>query len=375
METISLGFFTSNELMKVWNVILDRDILSKFQEISVSIKFETIRNSDSMNVQKVNIDWSCVDSSDAFEILNSLKDHCQNIKNLKLTFRGVLISSHNTESKECLLTEQQDTTPCKMGEMLLYFLLNCKCTFDFSRICPDDHSQPLYLDLQMSFVAPYLSYGMSDFPQDSFLIHNKIIYTKYGPEHRNSFTFISDFLLRTQDRSWCNVCSDITMTHCFELHLQPVSELPPQLQCLSPTLSSLQRIVSTQKCLGKITTHATKCTPIIETLEISEYLRSKYVSEEDHDCWIYIAVDIRVMGSDHVTLQSQLKWIVDVVRIKCPYGKHLPQFGIDKQDQRIIYPRYLRGDEEDLGDVIVDIPFFKPQHQNTSQKPEFSFFV
>ena len=360
MENISLAFFTSNELMKIWNVILDRNILSEFQEISVSIILNTIRNSDSTEVQKVNIQWSYVDSSDAFEILNSLKDRCQNIKNLKLNFEGVLVFSHTTESKECLLTEQQDTTQCKIGEMLAYLLLNCDCTFDFSAICPYDHSQPLYLDHQMSF-APYLSYGMSDFPQDSFLIHNKIIYTKHGPEYGNTFTSISDILHYNQHQSGCNACSDMMMTHCFELHLQPVSELPPHLQCLSPTLSSLQQIVSTQKCVGKITAHAKKCTPIFERLE------KENVSEEDHDCWIYIVVDIRVMRSDHVTVQSQLKWIVDAVRIKCPYVKHSLKYGINEEDRKMVYPEYFRGDEEDLGNVISDIPFLKPQHQNTSQ--------
>ena len=369
MEKISLEYFTSNELMKIWNVILDCNILSECQEISVSRSVKVFRNSDSMKVQKVNIDWSYVDSSDAFEILNSLKDCCQNIKNLKLTFKGVLVSTHTIESKEHLLTEQQDTTQCKIGEMLAYFLLNCECTFDHSAICPNDHSQPLYLDHQMSFVAPYLSYGMSDFPQDSFLIHNKIIYTKYGPEllvRYSVYNMFPDYILcRNQHQSRCNVCSDITMTHCFELHLQPVSELPPQLQCLSPTLSSLQQIVSAQKCVGRITSHAKKCTPIIEKLEMS-----KYMSEEDHDCWIYIVVDIRVMGSDHVTVQSQLKWIVDVVKIKCPYVKHLSVdiVFMGKEAWEIYpYPEYLRGDEEDLGYVISDIPFLKPQHQNTSQ--------
>ena len=362
MENISLGYFTSNELMKIWNVILDRNILSEFQEISVSETLKVIRNSDSMNVQKVNIQWSYVDSSDAFEILNSLKDRCQNIKNLKLTFEGMLVSTHTTESKECLLTEQQDTTQSKIGEMLAYLLLNCECTFNFSVICPHDHSQPLYLDLQMSFVTPYLSHGMSDFPQDSFLIYNKIIYTKYGSENR--FIFISDSLHRNQERSRCNVCSDITMTHCFELHLQPVSELPPQLQCLSPTLSSLQQIVSAQKCVGKITAHAKKCTPIFEKLE-----KSKYMSEEDHDCLIYIVVDIRVMGSDHVTVQSQLKWIVDVVKIKCPYVKHLSvDIVFMNKEAWEMYPKFFRGDEEDLGYVISDTPFLKPQHQNTNHK-------
>ena len=359
MEAIFLGFFTSNELMKIWNVILDRKILSEYQEISVSRTLMLIRNSDSTNVQKVNIQWSYVDSSDAFEILNSLKDRCQNIKNLKLTFEGMLVSTHTTESKECLLTEQQDTTQCKIGEMLAYFLSNCECTFDFSAICPHDHSQPLYLDLQMSFVTPYLSHGMSDFPQDSFLIYNKIVYTKYGSENR--FIFISDSLHRNQERSRCNVCSDITMTHCFELHLQPVSELPPQLQCLSPTLSSLQQI---EKCVGKITAHAKKCTPIFEKFE-----KSKYMSEEDHDCWIYIVVDIRVMGSDHVTVQSQLKWIVDVVKIKCPYVKHLSvDIVFMNKEAWEMYPKFFRGDEEDLGYVISDTPFLKPQHQNTNHK-------
>ena len=186
MEIISLEVFTANELMKIWKVVLDRNILSEFQVIRVSTFFTIIRNSDSTNVQKVKILWSCVDSSDAFEILNSLKDRCQNIKNLKLTFEGVLVSTHTTQSKECLLTEQLDTTQCKIGEILAYFLLNCECTFDFSAIYP--HFQPLYLDIQMSFVAPYLSYGMSEFPQDSFLIHNKIIYTNYGAEHINNFT-------------------------------------------------------------------------------------------------------------------------------------------------------------------------------------------
>ena len=367
MEKIYLEFFTSNELMKIWNVILDRNILSEFQVISVSTALKLIRNSDSTNMQKVNIDWSYVDSCDSFEILNSFKDRCQNIKNLKLTFEGMLVSTHTTESKECLLTEQQDTTQSKIGEMLAYLLLNCECTFNFSIICPHGHSQPLYLDLQMSFVAPYLSHGMSDFPQDSFLIRNKIIYTKYGLEHGNRFT--SDFLHRNQERSRCNICSDIIMTHCFELHLQPVSELPPHLQSLSPTLSSLQQIVSTQKCVGKITAHAKKCTPIFEKLK-----KSENVSEEDHDCWIYIAVDIRVMGSDHVTVQSQLKWIVDADKIECPYVKHVKHkkhmrydWAIDKEDRKIVYPEYFRGDEEDLGDVISDIPFLKPQHQNTSQ--------
>ena len=283
MEKISLEYFTSNELMKIWNVILDRNILSEFREILVSITLKVIRNSDSTNVQKVSIQWDYVDSCDAFEILNSLKDRCQNIKNLKLTFEGIFVSTHTTESKECLLTEQQDTTQLKIGEMLAYLLLNCECTFNFSKIYPDDHSQHLYLDLQMSFVAPYLSHGMSDFPQDSFLIYNEVIYTEY--------------------LSRCNItCNDIMMTHCFELHLQPVSKLLPHLQPLSPTLSSLQQIVSTEKCVRKITAHAK--------------------SEEDHDCWIYIVVDIRVMGSDHVTVKSQLKWIVDVVKIKCPYVKH-----------------------------------------------------
>ena len=354
MDKISLEVFTANDLLKIWNVVLDRIILSEFQVIKVSTFFEIIRNSDSTNVQKANIQWSCVDSSDAFEILNSLKDRCQNIKNLKLTFEGVLVSTHTTESKECLLTEQQDTTQCKIGEMLAYFLLNCECTFDFSVICP--HFQPLYLDIQMSFVAPYLSHGMSDFPQDSFLIHNKIIYTNYSAEHRNDFTLMRDLLHHNQYVRRCNLCNDIVMTHCFELHLQPVSELPSHLQRLSPTLSSLQQIVSTQKCVGKITAHAKKCTPIIEKIE-----KSKDVSEEDHDCWIYIAVDIRVMGSDHVTVQSQLNWIVDAVKIKCPYVKHFAFLS------RKVYPEYFRGDEEDLGDVIVDIPFLKPQHQNTSQ--------
>ena len=273
------------------------------------------------------------------------------LKKLKLSFEGVLVSTHTTESKECLLTEQQDSTQCKIGEMLAYFLLNCECTFDFSVICP--HFQPLYLDIQMSFVAPYLSHGMSDFPQDSFLIHNKIIYANYGAEHRNHFTLMRDLLHHNQYVGRCNLCNDIVMTHCFELHLQPVSELPSHLQRLSPTLSSLQQIVSTQKCVGKITAHAKKCTPIIE--------KSEDVSEEDHDCWIYIAVHIRVMGSDHVTVQSQLNWIVDAVKIKCPYVKHFVFLS------RRVYPEYFRGDEEDLGDVIVDIPFLKPQHQNTSQ--------
>ena len=167
------------------------------------------------------------------------------------------------------------------------------------------------------------------------------------------------FLHRNQHQSRCNVCSDIMMTHCFELHLQPVSELPPHLQCLSPTLSSLQQIVSTQKCVGKITAHAKKCTPIIEKLEMS-----KYVSEEDHDCWIYIVVDIRVMGSDHVTVQSQLKWIIDAVKIKCPYVKHSSAPFYIKAMQ--MYPACFRGDDEDLGDVIVHTPFLKPQHQNSS---------
>ena len=367
MENISLGFFASNELMKIWNVILDRNILSEFQEISVSKIFrhhisetlKLIRNSDSMNVQKVNIEWNYVDHSDAFEILNSLKDHCQNIKNFKLAFEGMLVSTHTAESIECLPTEQQDTTQCKIGEMLAYFLLNCECTFDFTRNDTHDHSQPLYLDLQMSFVAPYLSHGMSDFPQDSFLIYNKIIYTKYGSEH-NFINYFSDlghgnsyslYVHRNQDR---NMCSDIMMTHCFELHLQPVSELPPQLQRLSPTLSSLQQIVSKQKCVDKITAHAKKCTPIIE--------KSKDVSE-DHDCCIYIMVDIRVMGSDHVTVQSQLKWIVDAVKIECPCVKHVKdRWQIDEEDRKILCPEYFRGDEEDLGDVISDIPFLKPQH-------------
>ena len=364
MENIYLSFFTPNELMKIWNVILNCNILSEFQNISVFVILMLIRNSDSMKVQKVNIQWDYVDSCDAFEILNSLKDRCQNIKNLKLTFNGMLVSTHTTESKEYLLTVQQDTTQCKIGEMLAYFLLNCDCTFDFSAICPHHHPQPLYLDLQMSFVTPYLSHGMSDFPQDSFLLYNKIIYTKYGPEHGNIFTNISD--IRNQHRSRCNMCDDITMTHCFELHLQPVSELPPHLQCLSPTLSSLQQIVSTQKCVRKITAHAKKYTPIFEKLE-----KSKYVSEEDHDCWIYIAVDIRVMGSDHVTVQSQLKWIVDADKIECPYVKHVKyeiyDWVMDKEDRKMAYPEYFRGDEEDLGDVISDIPFLKPQHQNTSQ--------
>ena len=360
MEKISFGVFTSNEVMKIWNVILDRNILSEFQEISVSTALEVIRNSDSMNVQKVKIQWDYIDSCDTFEILNSLKDRCQNIKNLKLTFEGMLVSTHATESKECLLTEQQDTTQSKIGEMLACFLLNCECTFDFSTIYPDDYSQPLYLDHQMSFVAPYLSHGMSDFPQDSFLIHNKIIYIKYGFVHGNRFT--SDFL--HQERSRYNICSDIIMTHCFELHLQPVSELPPHLQRLSPTLSSLQQIVSAQKCVGKIIAHAKKYTPIIERLE-----KRVLVSEEDHDCWIYIVVDIRVMGSDHVTVKNQLKWIVDADKIECPYVKHVKyDFAIYKEeDRKIVYPKYLRGDEEDLGDVISDIPFLKPQHQNTSQ--------
>ena len=335
MENICLGVFASNELMKIWNVILDRNILSEFQVISVSIRLKTIRNSDSTNVQKVNIEWSYVDSSDAFEILNSLKDRCQNIKNFKLTFKGVLVSTHTTENKECLLTEQQDTTQCKIGEMLAFFLLNCECTLDFTRNDTHDHSQPLYLDLQMSFVAPYLR--DNTIPQDSFLLHNDIIYVEYDRSFDNSI-----------------LCSDITMTHCFELHLQPVSELPPQLQCLSPTLSSLQQIVSTQKCVGKITAHAKKYAPIIEKLE---------KSEEEHD-WIYIVVDIRVMGSDHVTEQNRLKWIVDAVKIECPYVKHSLKY---EKDRKIVYPEYLRGDEEDLGDVIVDIPFLEPQHQNFSQ--------
>ena len=364
IEKISLGVFTANELIKIWNVILDRNILSEFQEISVSAMLNTIRNSDSTNVQKVNIQWSYVDSCDAFEILNSLKDRCQNIENFKLTFEGVLVSTHTTESKECLPTEQQNTTQCKIGEMLAYFLLNCECTFDFSTICPYDHSQPLYLDHQMSFVAPCLSHGMSDFPQDSFLIHNKVIYTKYE-QYRNNFINTLNDVYGNEDLSRCNMCSDIMMTHCFELHLQPVSELPPHLQCLSPTLSSLQQIVSTQKCVGKITAHAKKCTPIFEKLKKSEYM-SVLVSEEDHDCWIYIVVDIRVMGSDHVTVQSQLKWIIDADKIECPYVKHVKydyDWLIDKEDRTILYPEYFRGDEEDLGDVISDIPFLKPQHQ------------
>ena len=357
MENISLGFFTSNELMKIWNVILDCNILSKFQEISISISLKLIRNSDSMKVQKVNIQWSYVDSSDAFEILNSLKV-CPNIKNLKLTFKGMLVSAHTIESKEYLLTEQ-DTTQWKIGEMLAYFLLNCECTFDFSAICP--HFQPIYLDLQMYFVAPYLSCGISDFPKDLFLIHNMIIYTKYGLENR---IIISDYLHRNQDLSRCYMCSHIVMTHCFELHLQPVSELPSHLQRLS-TLSSLQQIVSTQKCVGKITAHAKKFTPIIEKLE-----KSEDVSEEDHDCWIYIVVDIRVMGSDHVTVQSQLKWIVYAVKIECPYVKHISQNifpPLEEEKNKIVYPAYFRGDEEDLGDVIVHIPFLKPKHQNISE--------
>ena len=374
MENISLEYFTSNELMKIWNVILDCNILSEFQVISVSRSVKVIRNSDSTNMQKVNIQWSYVDSCDAFEILNSLKDRCQNIKNLKLTFKGVLVSTHTIESKEHLLTEQQratqqqDTTQSKIGEMLAYFLLNCECTFDHSTICPHDHSQPLYLDLQMSFVASYLSHGMSDFPQDSFLIYNKVIYSKYGHElqvrYSMPYNMFPDYILcRNQHQSRCDVCTDIMMTYCFELHLQPVSELPPQLQCLSPTLSSLQQIVSKEKCVGKITAHAKKCTPIFEKLE-----KSKYMSEEDHDCWIYIVVDIRVMGSDHVTVQSQLKWIVDVVKIKCPYVKHLSvDIVFMNKEAWEMYPKFFRGDEEDLGDVISDIPFLKPQPQNTSQ--------
>ena len=99
MENICLGVFASNELMKIWNVILDRNILSEFQVISVSIRLKTIRNSNSTNV---NIQWSYVDSSDAFEILNSLKDRCQNIKNFKLAFEGVLVSTH-TAKNICLL--------------------------------------------------------------------------------------------------------------------------------------------------------------------------------------------------------------------------------------------------------------------------------
>ena len=180
----------------------------------------------------------------------------------------------------------------------------------------------------MSFVAPYLSY---DFPQDSLFLHNKIIYTKYGPENKNYFTCFSVDLHHNQEQSRYDImCSDIMMTHCFELHLQPVSELPPHLQPLSPTLSSLQQIVSTQECVRKITAHAKKCTPIIEIIE-----KSENVSEEDHDCWIYIAVDIRVMGSDHVTVQSQLKWIVDAVKIKCPYVKHSSEYGINKTEDSI----------------------------------------
>ena len=362
MESITLEYFTSNELMKIWNVILDCNILSEFQVISVSTALMLIRNSDSTNIQKVNIHWSYVDSSDAFQILNSLKDRCQNIQKLKLTFKGMLVSTHTTESKKHLLTEQQDTTQCKIGEMFAYFLSNCECAFDLSAIFSHDRSQPLYLDHQMSFVTPY---KISDFPQDSFLIHNKIIYTKYGPELQIQYGMLYNmcldyFLHRNQHQSRCNVCSDIMMTHCFELHLQPVSELPPQLQRLSPTLSSLQQIVSAQKCVGRITSHARKCTPIIEKLEMS-----KYMSEEDHDCWIYIVVDIRVMGSDHVTVQSQLKWIIDAVKIKCPYVKHSSEPFYIKAMQ--IYPACLRGDEEDMGDVIVHTPFLKPQHQNSSQ--------
>ena len=360
MENISLEYFTSNEVMKTWNVILDCNILSEFQVISVSTALKLIRNSDSTNMQKVNIQWSYVDSCDAFEILNSLKDYCPNIQVLKLTFKGVLVSAPTTETKEYLLTEQQDTTQSKIGEMLAYFLLNCECTFDFSTICPHDHSLPLYLDHQMSFVAPY---KMSDFPQDSFFIYNKVIYTKYGSElqirYRYSMPYIrfpEYFLHRNQ--SGCNVCSDIMMTYCFELHLQPVSELPPHLQSLSPTLSSLQQIVSTEKCVGKITAHAKKYTPII----IEKLEKSEYVSEEDHDCWIYIVVDIRVMGSDHVTVQSQLKWIVDVVKIKCPYVKHSSELYYNIIKSRQIYPACFKGDEEDLGDVIVHTPFLKPQH-------------
>ena len=336
MENISLEYFTSNELMKIWNVILDRNIQSKFQVISVSTALKLIRNSDSMKVQKVNIQWSYVDSCDAFEILNSLKDRCQNIKNFKLAFKGLLVSTHTAESKECLLTEQQDTTQCKIGEMLAYFLLNCECTFDFLSTRFYDLSQPLYLDHQMSFVAPYIS--DNTISQDSFLLHNGIICVKYGAK----------------------LCTDIVMTHCFELHLQPVSELPPQLQRLSPSLSSLQQIVSTQKCVRKISSHAKKCNPIIEKLE-----KSEDVSEEDHDCWICIVVDIRVMGSDHVTEQNRLKWIVDAVKIKCPYVKRLCY--LNEKYRKILCPEYFRGDEEDLGDVISNIPFLKPQHQNTSQ--------
>ena len=43
------------------------------------------------------------------------------------------------------------------------------------------------------------------------------------------------------------------------------------------------------------------------------------------------------------------------------------EYGInEEEDRKILYPEYFKGDEEDLGYVISDIPFLKPQYQNTS---------
>ena len=344
IENLYLEGFRLNELGKLCSIIFSK-YNTIFQEVTITvhvckfisavvdlIKLQVIRKSTSVNLQMVYLEWDHLLSvNDVIGILHNLKDNCQYLRNISI--KGSLASDTETAKDAGLVEHCAQNSKCKIGELFAHFLLNSECTFDFSKTAYK-YPTKLHLDPQMSFIVPFLcSY------EDSFLIHNNITYTKYTR------------------------CTNVVAIYFFELHLQPVSELPSHLQQFPTSLSSLQQIVSTQKCVERITTHAKKCTPTIVGLSLDN-------RDKDHECWIYIVVNITIMGSDHVTDQNQLTWIVDAIEIKCPYAKHLALSDVkDNIIMKEIFPDYLKGSEEGLEKVNSDFPFLKPRHQDTSSPP------
>ena len=360
IESLYLEAFRPNELTKLCSRMFIEHNMA-FEEVNVSLhKFagkdgvtlKAIRKSDPVNLQKVGLEWyATLSINEAIDILHNLKNNCQYI--IKLSVTGMLASDAATAESTALVEHCAKNSQCIIGEILAHFFLNSECTFDFSKTTYHDptklHSDPqmsashdpakLHLDPQMSFIVPFLC--RSDFPEDSFLLHNNIIYTEYY----SHFSSQSNYYI---------TCRAITLIHRFEIHLQSVSELPSHLQQFPISLSSLQQIVSTQKCVEKIATHAKKCIPTTQGLEDKDKI---------HDFWIYMVVDVSVMKSDHVTVQNQLTWIIDSIKIKFPRVKHQNPWPIFNKTP--LFPKYFKRKEEDLEEVNPDLPFLKKQHQDT----------
>ena len=145
IENLSLEAFRLNELGKLCSKIFSK-YNTMFQEVIITahvckfmyagvdlIKLQVIRKSNSVNLQKVCLEWDHLLSvNDVISILHNLKDNCQYLRNISI--KGSLASDTKTAKDAGLVEHCAQNSKCEIGDLFAHFLLNSECTFDFQRL-------------------------------------------------------------------------------------------------------------------------------------------------------------------------------------------------------------------------------------------------